>query len=197
VRLRIFLVACVALLLAIGVRTWLPVERVAPEQLTAPDTRFDYTLTDFSATFRDQHERLELLISGPRLEHEIGQRVGRLSEPRFHIEPDGADWRGRARRGLILREDEELVLEQDIELFHSHADGEIRIVAESLHHHRARRTITSDEPVEIHQAGSWLRAGGLTIRLDDNSIELTNHVQGQLKPAAVEHGIDTDAADGS
>ena len=193
-KLRIFLIAGLALLLAFAARTWLTVDQVAPHELSAPDTRFDYTLTDFSASFRDEQDRLELLISGPRLEHEIDERIGRLSEPSFHIEPDGANWRGRANQGLILRENEELVLEGDVELIHSHPDGDIRLLAEMLHHHRTRRTITSDKPVEIQQAGSWLRAGGLTIRLDDNIIELTDHVQGTLKPA-VRHDTDSDAAD--
>jgi LPS export ABC transporter protein LptC len=192
---RTLIAACLALIAAFALRTWLPVEAPTAPDMTAPDIRFDYTLTDFAASFRDESDRVELMISGPRLEHETGARVGRLSEPRFHIEPDGADWRGRAGTGLILREDEELVLEDEVELVHQHPEGEIRVLAESLHHHRARRTITSDEPVEIHQAGSWLRAGGLIIRLDDNTIELTNHVQGTLQPA-VRHGIDIDASDG-
>lgn len=192
---RIIIAGCLALVAVLVLRTWLPVEPPAPSsELAAPDTRFDYTLTDFAASFRDENDRLELVISGPRLEHETGARVGRLSEPSFHIEPDGADWRGRAGTGLILREDEELVLEDAVELTHDHADGEIRVLAETLHHHRARRTITSDKPVEIHQAGSWLRAGGLIIRLDDNTIELTDHVQGTLQPA-VRHSLDADAAD--
>jgi LPS export ABC transporter protein LptC len=186
---RIIIAACLALIVATLLRTWMPVDSVAPPEITVPDTRFNYSLTDFSASFRDQNDQLELEISGPRLEHEAEARVARLSAPRFHIEPDGADWRGRARTGLILRENEELVLEDEVELIHAHPDGEIRVLAETLHHHRTERTITSDKPVEIHQAGSWLRAGGLIIRLDDNTIELTNHVQGTLKPA-VRHGID-------
>ncbi len=191
---RIIIAACLALIVATVLRTCIPVDSVAPPEITAPDTRFNYSLTDFSASFRDRNDQVELEISGPRLEHEAEARVGRLSEPRFHIEPHGADWRGRARTGLILRENEELVLENDVELVHAHPDGEIRILAETLHHHRTERTIPSDTPVEIHQAGSWLRAGGLIIRLDDNTIELTNHVQGTLKPA-VHHGIDDISAD--
>ena len=193
---RIVVAASLALLLAIALRTWLPVDRMIPSDIPEPDTRFNYTLTDFSATFRDEHDQLELLISGPRLEHETEQRIGRLSEPRFHIEPGGADWRGQARRGLIVREEEQLILEEDVVLTHSHPQGDIQIIAETLHHHRTRRTITSEKPVEIHQAGSWLRAGGVIIQLDDNTIELTNHVQGTLKPA-VRQDADAGAADGS
>ncbi len=191
---RIIVAACLALIAAIMLRTWMPVDSVTEPEIIAPDTRFNYSLTDFSASFRDPNDRVELEIAGPRLEHEAEARVARLTDPRFHIEPDGADWRGRARTGLIMRENEELVLENDVELVHAHPDGEIRVLAETLHHHRTERTIISDEPVEIHQAGSWLRAGGLIIRLDDNTIELTNHVQGTLKPA-VRHDLDGHSAD--
>ncbi len=191
---RIIIAGCLALIAAILLRTWMPVDSVSPPDMAAPDTRFNYSLTDFAASFRDENDRLELEISGPRLEHEADARVGRLSDPRFHIEPDGANWRGRARTGLILRENEELILEHEVELVHAHPEGDIQVLADSLHHHRTERTITSDGPVEIHQAGSWLRAGGLIIRLDDNTIELTNHVQGTLKPA-VRRRIDSNAAD--
>ncbi|QOC21880.1 LPS export ABC transporter periplasmic protein LptC [Wenzhouxiangella sp. AB-CW3] len=186
----ILIAGCLALLVALVLQAWLPIDRAAPPEIAAPDTRFDYTLSEFAASFRDDNDQLELLISGPRLEHETDTRVGYLSEPRFHIEPDGADWRGQARYGRIMREAEALILEQNVELVHPHAEGEIRVLAENLQHDRARRTITSNSPVEIQQAGSWLRAGGLIIRLDENTIELTDHVQGTLKPAARR---DTDA----
>lgn len=181
---RVVLAACLALLLALSVRWFLPTDRPpSPLSAEAPDTRFDYTLSDFSARFRNAQDIVELTVSGPRLEHVSETRIGMLTEPRFNIEPEGADWHGEARRGRILRDDEELVLEDEVILTRPHPNGEIRIQTESLHHHRARRTITSDKPVEIHQAGSWLHAGGMTIRLDDNIIELTNHVQGEIQPA--------------
>lgn len=192
-KLPIVLTACLALLLVLAARWFLPGERVTPPDITAPDTRFDYTLTDFAATFHNADDVLELAVSGPRLEHLAEERVGLLTRPRFHVEPEGADWRGQARRGRILREDEELLLEEEVELVHPHHNGEIRIRAQTLHYHRGRRTITSDLPVEFRQGESWIQAGGLVIRLDDNLIELTQHVQGQLH-TAVAHP-DSPAAD--
>lgn len=184
-RLRIVLTACIALLLVLAARWFLPAERTAPPDVTAPDTRFNYTLSDFSASFRNAEDKLELAVSGPRLEHLAEERIGLLTRPEFQVEPEGANWRGQAERGRILREDEELILENEVELVHRHRDGDIHIHAQSLHYHRGRRTITSDLPVELRQGDSWMQAGGLVIRLDDNLIELTKNVQGQIQPALV------------
>jgi hypothetical protein len=63
-----------------------------------PDTRFDYTLTDFSARFSDA-EGTELLVSGPRLEHDSATRVATLLEPRFQLDPTGSNWHGQSRTG--------------------------------------------------------------------------------------------------
>lgn len=198
-RSRIVIAACLALLLALTVRWFMPSDRsIAPPTL-APDTRFDYTLTDFDVRFRDAEGRIELEVSGPRLEHIAETRVGVISEPRFHIEPGDADWQGRSRQGRILREDEELVLEDDVVLVHDHPDGAVEIRAETLHYHRVRRTIRSDEPVEIRQADSRLEAGAMTIQLADNLIELSNHVQGEIRPHDSERstsGPDDDDSNG-
>ncbi|MFW5927286.1 MAG: LPS export ABC transporter periplasmic protein LptC [Wenzhouxiangella sp.] len=185
---RIVLAACLALLLALTVRWFMPTDRSTTPSTLAPDTRFDYTLTEFDVRFRDAEGGTELEVSGPRLEHIAEERVGIIAEPRFHIEPAGADWQGRARQGRILREDEELILEDDVVLVHNHPDGPIEIHATILRYHRLRRTIRSDEPVEIRKAGSRLDAGAMTIRLTDNIIELSNHVQGEILPHSVERG---------
>lgn len=193
--LRVVLAACLALILALGVRWMIPTDRATGLPDSMPDTRFDYTLTDYSARFRDADDRLELELSGPRLEHISATRVALLEQPQFHIEPDGAGWQGQANQGRIQRGDEVLVLEHDVELRRPHPDGEIIVLAEILQHDRGLRTITSNRPVEFRQAGSRLHAGGLVIRLDNNSIELTNHVQGEIQPAVFDRNTDAGIGD--
>ncbi len=177
---RIVLSACLALAVLLGIRWLLPSDRSATPPLDLPDTRFDYTLSNYEARFQDADDQIELLLSGPRLEHVWAERVARLEGPRFHIEPEAADWRGRADHGRVLRDDEVLILEGAVELVHRHHDGDINVHAESLRYDRRTRTITSERPVRIDQAETWLEAGGLNIELDNNILELSNGVQGEV-----------------
>ncbi len=189
-RRSLFLAACLALVLVFVVRWQFPDDRSARILPSLPDTRFDYTLTDFSALFRDAEGAVELLISGPRLEHDSAARVATVFEPAFHIEPEGADWQGRADRALLLREAEETVLEGNVVLIHHAAAGEVRITADRLHHHARARTIESASPVEVQHPGSFVQAGRALLRLDDDILEFSDHVQGELHPGRSGPGPD-------
>jgi LPS export ABC transporter protein LptC len=191
---RVVLIACLALVVALGVRWLMPSDRSATPPISMPDTQFDYTLTDYSARFRDAEDRIEFTLSGPRLEHVWAERVARLESPDFHIEPDDADWQGSSQRGRVLRDDEMLVLEGRVELVHRGERGDIEVRTERLRYDRRARTITSDTPVSITQAESSLQSGGLRIELDNNILELTDGVQGELYPAETD-GADTVADD--
>lgn len=190
---RIVLIACLALVVALGIRWLMPSDRSATPPVTIPDTQFDYTLSDYSARFRDADDRVELTLSGPRLEHVWAERIARLQSPEFHIEPEDANWRGRSERGRVLRDDELLILEGDVTLVHGGQRGEIEVRTERLRYDRRARTITSDTPVSITQTESRLRSGGLRIELDNNLLELTDGVQGELDPAVA--GSTVPAAD--
>jgi LPS export ABC transporter protein LptC len=183
---RVVLIACLALVVALGIRWLMPTDRSATPPITMPDTQFDYTLSDYSARFRDAEDRVELTLSGPRLEHVWAERVARLQSPEFHIEPEEADWRGSADSGRVLRDDEILVLEGQVTLAHRADRGEIHVQTERLRYDRRARTISSDTPVTITQAESRLQSGGLRIELDKNTLELTDGVQGELEPVVAD-----------
>lgn len=196
---RVVLIGCLALVVALGIRWLVPADRSATPPITMPDTRFDYTLSDYSARFRDAADRVELTLSGPRLEHIWAERVARLKSPQFHIEPEGADWQGSSETGRVLRDDEMLVLEGNVTLVHRGERGNIEVRTERLRYDRRARTITSDMPVAITQTASRLRSGGLRIELDNNLLELTDGVQGELDPAEADHAgsaASDDAGDG-
>ncbi|WP_376697102.1 LPS export ABC transporter periplasmic protein LptC [Wenzhouxiangella sp. EGI_FJ10305] len=181
---RVVLIACLALIVALGIRWLMPSDRSATPPVSMPDTQFDYTLSDYSAKFRDNQDQVELTLSGPRLEHVWADRIARLRSPRFHIEPGAADWRGASDNGRILRHDELLVLEGNVTLVHLGERGEIEVRTERLRYDRRARTITSDTSVAITQAESRLQSGGLRIELDNNLLELTDGVQGEFEPEA-------------
>jgi LPS export ABC transporter protein LptC len=178
---RLVLAACLALVAAFAIRWWLPGERVAMTAPAMPDTRFDYTLTDFSARFTDAEGAVTLLVSGPRLEHHSLTRIASLQEPRFHLEPAGKNWRGESRLGRFERDEELLIMEREVVLTQQLETGQLVIETESLHHHRLERTISATTPVEMRQPGTWLRAGGLMVRLDHDTIEFFNHVEVQMQ----------------
>ncbi len=179
---RVVVAACLALIMVVLVRWQFPDDRSTRISTTLPDTRFDYTLTDFSARFRDVDGTVELILSGPRLEHDAGTRIATLRAPEFHIQPTGADWQGRADHGRLLRDSEEMVLEGNVVLEHPAPGGMITITTEQLHHRAAQRTIEAVSEVEMTQPGSFVRAGSLIIRLDDDIVEFFDHVQGELLP---------------
>ncbi|MEE4330959.1 MAG: LPS export ABC transporter periplasmic protein LptC, partial [Wenzhouxiangella sp.] len=178
---RLILAACFALALVFALRWMLPSDRTPGALPELPDARFDYILSDFSARFTDESGQVALLVSGPRLEHDSATRVATLTEPRFHVEPDGSNWRGQARQARFDRNGEILVLEGDVQLTQAHEDGAVVVTGEALQHDRLARTIASDQAVEIERPGTWLRAGGLMIRLDQDFIELSDHVQATIQ----------------
>lgn len=178
---RLLLAACLALALVFAVRWMLPSDRSPSALPNLPDARLNYTLSDFTARFTDEEGQVELLVSGPRLEHDSATRVATLNQPRFQVEPDGGNWRGRAEQARFDRNDEVLLLEGNVVLTQSHSDGEVSVTGEALQHDRLARTIASDQAVEIERPGTWLRAGGLMIRLDQDLIELSKNVQATIQ----------------
>ncbi|WP_181918290.1 MULTISPECIES: LPS export ABC transporter periplasmic protein LptC [unclassified Wenzhouxiangella] len=194
---RVVLIACLALIVALGIRWLMPTDRSATPPITMPDTQFDYTLSDYSARFRDEQDRVELTLSGPRLEHVWAERIARLRSPEFHIEPEAADWHGTSDGGRVIRDDAVLVLEGNVTLTHRGERGDIEVKTERLRYDRRARTITSDTRVTMTQAESLLQSGGLRIELDNNLLELTDGVQGELEPAVASRGRDPGAPDRS
>src|SRR5690625_7674922 len=73
---RTVLIACLALGVALGIRWFIPADRSATPPISIPDTRFDYTLTEFVALFRDAVQQVGLTLSGPRREYiSVGHAV--------------------------------------------------------------------------------------------------------------------------
>jgi LPS export ABC transporter protein LptC len=178
---RLVLAASLVLVAVFLIRWWLPGERPATALPTLPDTRFDYTLSDFSARFVDEQGETTLIVTGPRLEHHADTRIATLQTPRFQFEPEGRNWHGQSRVGRFERDANQLTLEGEVVLSQSLDQGQLTIETETLHHHRAARTISSDVAVSLHQPGTRARSGGLMIQLDQDTIELTNHVQAQMQ----------------
>src|SRR5690625_6864324 len=77
---RTVLIACLALGVALGIRWFIPTDRSATPPISIPDTRFDYTLTDFEALFCVADQQVELILSWSLLEHVSAVRLEVLDE---------------------------------------------------------------------------------------------------------------------
>jgi len=182
VKARVLLAAVGALVLVFLVRWQFPDDRSNRISPNLPDPRFDYTLTDFQARFHDENGQLELLLSGPRLEHDATSRIATIQSPDFHIQPQAANWLGHAEHGLLLRDVDELVLEGSIVLEHPIPDGQLTIRTERLRHSIGQRTIEAPERAVMRGPDSFIQAGRVVIRLDDDTLEFFDNVQGELLP---------------
>ncbi len=179
----LIIAASLVLIGVVGFRWWLPGEHSNRAAISLPDTRFDYSLTDYRAYFHDASGQLELQVEGPGLEHDAAARIIRLSEPSFVIPTVDGDWHGQARQGFFYRNDELLELKEAVTITRDQPDGPLTIRSEILQHRRPARTISSDVPATLTRKGTDLTAGGLMIHLDNETVELSNDVFIQARPA--------------
>ncbi len=178
--MRLILTAVLALIAVFLLRWWLPGDRLEQSLPSLPDTRFNYTLSDFEARFYAPDGEQELLVSGPRLVHDQSQRTATLDQPRFRWFGQQQPWDGRAVQALFERDGDILTLAGDVHIEQQSERGRHQIETERLQHLRAERTILGDEPVRLTGPGTLLTAGGLTIRLDDDTLQLSDQVHGRI-----------------
>lgn len=179
---RVLLAAIGSLILVLAVRWQFPDDRSDRITPNLPDPRFDYTLTNFEASFHDENGQIELLLSGPRLEHDAASRIATIQAPNFHLQPQAADWRGQAEHGLLLRDADELVLEGNVTLKHPGPDGPLTIITDQLRHQVGQRTIEAPGMTQLRGPDTFIQAGRVKIRLDDETVEFFDNVQAELLP---------------
>lgn len=183
-RRSLVIAASLVLIVVVSFRWWLPGEHSNRTAINLPDTRFDYTLTDYQARFHDALGQPELSVAGPRLEHDAATRIVSLIDPRFTIPAAEGRWQGQASRGRFTRDQELLELMDNVTITRDQPDGRLTITTEALQHLRPARTISADVPVALMRPGTDLTAGGLMIHLDNETVELSNDVHLQARPAA-------------
>ena len=174
---KVYLAAVGALILVLSLNWWLRESPVREAPDAVPDPRFDYALTEFTARFHAEDGRLQLEVTGPRLEHSGETRQARIREPRFVIEPDGANWTGRSETGILEREDDQLILIGNVVLIHPHPDGAVRVDSQEIWFHHDLRMAHSPGPGRISRAGTELSGGTLSLWFDDQRMELKDNVQ--------------------
>ena len=177
---RIIVLASLMLLVVFIIRWWVPSDRSTRSLPALPDTRLDYTLTNFKSEFYNTEGALEWVIEAPELTHEASLKKAIISAPVMRIEPEGANWHARADQAEILRNEDEIVLTGNVIIRQPLDAGERIIKTNQLHHHRRQRTIRVESAVIIDSPSSFIEAGGLLIDLETNTMEFFNHVEGEI-----------------
>ncbi len=177
---RIIVLASLMLLVVFLIRWWVPSDRSTRSIPALPDTRLDYTLTDFKSEFYNSEGVLEWVIEAPELTHEASLKKAVIREPVMQIEPTSADWHARADQAEILRNEDEIVLIGNVVIRQALDAGDRIIRTNQLHHDRRQRTIKAESAVIIDSPSSFIEAGGLLIDLDTNTMEFFNHVEGEI-----------------
>jgi len=177
---RVLFVASLALVVVFLVRWSVPSDRNNRIIPALPDTRFDYTLTDFSATFYNALGIPEWIIEAPKLVHDSGSKTALIERPEIQIDPNNENWLATANQGLIYRNEGQMELSGNVIIRQSLDIGDRVIRTERLHHDRRERTIRSNEPVELTDPKAIIRSGGLLINLTTDTMEFSNRVQGEI-----------------
>ncbi|MDT8409465.1 MAG: LPS export ABC transporter periplasmic protein LptC [Wenzhouxiangellaceae bacterium] len=175
-------IATLVLLLA---RNWWLGESASPPDSpeSLPDRRTDYVLSDFDAQFLDANGRLEFSVRGPLLEHDAVTRQARITRPEFAIDPNGEKWSGNADWALLKRASDQLQLFGSAVIEKPHPRGLILIRSEQLDYDRNTATLHSPETAHMQQAGSELTGGTLTVWINDERMELEDHVHAIYRAA--------------
>ena len=177
---RIIAIASLALVIVFVIRWWMPSDRTVRSLPSLPDTQFDYTLSDFRSEFFNTQGTLEWVIEAPELVHDSKTKIATIESPRIIIEPDQGAWEAKANQGMIYRNEDEIVLQGDVVIRQPFGAGERVLKTQRLHHDRRQRTIGTNERVEVTEPGASLKAGGVVIDLDTNTMEFFDHVQGEI-----------------
>lgn len=176
-RRRYWLLATLALALLVTGNWWLnqawQPEPPAPDSV---DQRIDYALTGFRAQFFDSEGALSLDVSGPRLEHDALTRQAQITRPRFVIDPADQAWSGTSEHALVERDSRRLVLWGEVKIDKPHPRGTIRMESDEIHYDRSAGTLHSPGTATMQQAGTELTGGTLTAWIDDERMELDQHV---------------------
>ncbi|MDX1626036.1 MAG: LPS export ABC transporter periplasmic protein LptC [Wenzhouxiangellaceae bacterium] len=174
-RRRLWTLAVATLLALVGVQWWLADgDRDAAVAVDPGAPRIDYALVDFELRTFDERGRPDLRLSGPELRHEATTRTAIARAPSFEL-ADG--WSGSARRATLDREAGRIRLTGNVLLQRPHPRGTVFVESEEMIVDRPAGTIVSPGAARIEQAGTNLTGGTLTVRVDEQRMELDNHVE--------------------
>ncbi len=156
------------LLAGIGLAAWWQL-RPEPGEGPPPVPRErspDYVVTDFRAVEMDEKGKPSRQLVAAKLVQYVAEDRSELERPRLSLyQPEGPPWQARAKRGLLLKDGEEVRLFDDV-----HIDRAADTRQRAMHLETQMLTIwpkaeyaETDRPVRISSDSDWLTATGMEL----------------------------------
>lgn len=150
--------------------------------------RSDYSLREFELLAFDETGAESFSARGPRLDRHHHLGTIEIEQPRFRVpDPDGEGWNGRAKRGWISADGNELKLIGNVDLLGPVGEaGEqpIHLVTPALNVFPKEDRVATEAAVTVTGPGSILRGRGMRADLAARHVELLAEVKIRYEPAS-------------
>ena len=147
------------------------------------DTRLDYALRDFEGRLLDEHGKINLEISSPKLRKNAESEVGTIENPVVRIQQENELWYISAESAIITADREYVSLFGKVDMQRQNQiSGEIlEITTRDVMLRVTPRTASTESLVTITQLGDRLDAQGMNLDMINDSYELLENVQGHYE----------------
>ena len=145
----------------------------------------DYIVDEFSVVTYDDAGMVESHLSAKKMMHYPDSGSTELLAPLVRQNRSGrSTLRLAAKRGVLTRDGQELLLYDDVELTRDPgaAGGEARLRTSYLHYSRAKSLISTDREVLFTAPGRSLRGRGMHYDGEQHRFVLRSQVRGRLEP---------------
>lgn len=177
------------LLAAMGLAAWW---QLRPEPSNGPppaprERSPDYVVTDFRAVEMDDTGKPSRQLVAAKLVQYVDEDRSVLERPRLTLyQPEGPPWQARARRGLLLKNGEEVRLFEDVHIDRAADDRQrpMHLETQMLAIWPKAEYAETDRPVRISSDGDWLTATGMELwYADPTYARFRGRAKGLVAPA--------------
>lgn len=129
--------------------------------------------------------KLNFILNSPRMAHHETSNTTSLTSPKFKIYNDnGIPWDVTADNGMAYDGIEKINLWDDVDIhgIPDHATKPITLLTSKADYYPNKRFAQTDQPVQIKQTDSEVRATGMKVYFDTSSAQLLSNVRGEYVP---------------
>lgn len=174
-------IVALALLLALSV--WVSRQQGEPGDLPIEglDTRFDYTLKNFSMRLFDEDGRPAMVINAPSLANDAVTGIGAIEQPRIQVHHEGALWNIMARQAQVSSDREIVELGGGVRLVRRAGAGTTRldITTSDVTLEVTPRVAHSRQAVQLVEPGARLGGTGFRVDMLTSQFEIFNQIKGR------------------
>lgn len=178
-RVGISISSLFVLALLVYLPSWLEEEQIAPIDDQEEAGRPTYQARNLRSSLFDKEGRLNHRIAAQSMEHYdlLGFTVFQLPEYTFYLEDGHPPWTVTAKEGTLY-EDNRILLEKDVEIRNLNSGDFVQTIrTEFIEFDLTKKTMMSDQPVEIRGLDYVINSNGFRADMESKKYELLNHVQ--------------------